>query len=384
MIVLLGHCFIRMSNLTDGISLFGHDATWLFRPYATIGMYIFFTLSGYLMGNQFFEDKYALTTKGIFSFFRARLMRIVPLFYFLTMFYLIYDGADFLRDFHPNQLAKILTFTYNIWPFEWSGDHFWSIATEMQFYLVVPALFFVCKRFCKNGFALTASLVVGLGFLEFYRAQLFPSALFPNGGLNMAVYQKKIYYPLIGNLDVFFVGFWLNMFYHWQSGSGTSSAIKRNCQRLVIKLQNSNCTWFGWLAIAGCYVATTLMYCSDLQFFHMRFGIFNLLTAVATAILIVTARGAETNIKNAKLNFDACKKNPVRLLDCIGVLSYGIYLWHVSLMVYAYAIFVKANTVRDYLVLVSTTMILAVAFATVTYLGLERPVNQLRYKLASK
>jgi peptidoglycan/LPS O-acetylase OafA/YrhL len=33
---------------------------------------------------------------------------------------------------------------------------------------------------------------------------------------------------------------------------------------------------------------------------------------------------------------------------------------------------------------VQSTIVLAIFFATVTYLGVEKPVNQLRYKLATK
>jgi peptidoglycan/LPS O-acetylase OafA/YrhL len=391
LIVLLGHCFIRMNTLVDKLSIFGQDVTWLIRPHATIGMYIFFTLSGYLMGNQFFNGKYAVSAPGIFNFFRARVMRIVPLFYALTLFYLIYDGADFLRDFHPNQLAKILTFTYNIWPFEYSADHFWSIATEMQFYLLVPALFFICRRFCRNGFFLMGSLICVLLCLELYRAQIFPKLLFPNGILDMAQYQKKIYYPLIGNLDVFFVGFWLNMFYQWLNEPNNQSTMKRFCAAGVAKLQSPTLSrsspktlFVAWLAIFACYIATSHMLNSNQQYFHLRFGVFNLLTAAATAVFIMIARGAEANTKNAHLNIAACIKNPFRLIDCVGVLSYGIYLWHVSLMVFSYAIFVRANTVHDYLILVLATSVLAILFATVTYLGIEKPINQLRYKLATK
>jgi peptidoglycan/LPS O-acetylase OafA/YrhL len=390
LIVLLGHCFIRMSTLVDKVSFAGQDLTWLIRPNATIGMYIFFTLSGYLMGNQFFSGKYTISTHGILNFFRARIMRLVPLFYALTLFYLIYDGSDFLRDLHLNKLLKILTFTYSIWPFEYSADHFWSVATEMQFYLFVPALFFICKRFCKNGYFLIGSLVCVLLCLELYRAQIFPKCLLPNGVLDMAQYQKKIYYPLIGNLDVFFAGFWLNMFYQWQSESNNPGTIKRFFAAVVAKLQVPNLSIFSlgrlgtaWLAILLCYVATTYMLHSNQHYFNMRFGVLNLLTATATAIFIVIARGAETNTKNAHLNIATCIKNPFRLIDCVGVLSYGIYLWHVSLIMVVFPIVVKANTVHDYLSMVLSTSILSILFATVTYLGIEKPINQLRYKLAT-
>ncbi|MDR3617297.1 MAG: acyltransferase [Candidatus Obscuribacterales bacterium] len=391
LIVLLGHCFLRMTTLVDKVSFGGYDFTWLIRPNATIGMYIFFTLSGYLMGNQFFSGKYKISTHGILNFFRARIMRIVPLFYALTLFYLIYDGADFLRDFHPNQLLKILTFTYSIWPFEYSGDHFWSIATEMQFYLFVPALFFICKRFCKNGYFLIGSLVCVLLCLELYRAQVFPKCLLPNGVLDMAQYQKKIYYPLIGNLDVFFIGFWLNMFYQWQSETDNAGNIKRFFATMVAKLQGpalskSSLSRLGmaWVAILSCYVATTYMLHGNQHYFNMRFGVLNLLTSAATAIFIVIARGAETNTKNAHLNIAACIKNPFRLIDCVGVLSYGVYLWHISILSFIAMIVIRENTVHDYLVLVLSTSVLSILFATVTYLGIEKPINQLRYKLATK
>ena len=393
LIVLLGHAFMRMRSLGDPLVIAGVDVTWLLRPNAAMGMYIFFTLSGYLMGNQFFDGKYAVSPRGVLSFFRARLMRIVPLYYALTLFYLIYDGVDFLRDFHPKQLLKILTFTFSIWPFEWSGEHFWSIATEMQFYLIVPVLFLICKRFCSNGYFLTTTLVSVLLGLEYYRVHTFSHCLFPNGALNMDIYHKRIYYPLIGNLDAFFVGFWLNMFYQWLENSQGQSHIKTFFARLVSRLNAPQSPrvalcrlLIAWSAIFICYLPIARIQTIDsMELLSLQFGVLNLLTAAATAIFIVIARGAESgDSKNARLNFTSCSKNPFRLVECIGVLSYGIYLWHISIMAFLAMIIVRANTFQEYLVLVCSSTVVTIMFATVTYIAIEKPINQMRYKVAVK
>lgn len=395
LIVLLGHAFMRMRTLMDPLIIGGVDLTWLLRPNAAMGMYVFFTLSGYLMGNQFFSGKYTVSRQGICSFFRARAMRIAPLFYALTLFYLIYDGVDFLRDFHPNQLLKILTFTFSIWPFDYAGEHFWSIATEMQFYLTVPALFFICKRFCKNGYFLTASLVCVLVCLEYYRVQTYFKCLYPNGALNMTLYHKKIYYPLIGNLDAFFIGFWLNMFYEWLGNSNSSqniSKVKRFFAGLVERLKGPRSAksalsllFIAWSTILlSCVVIARFQANDQMELMALQTGVINLMTAAATAVFIIIAHGAENNIKNARLNLDSCWKNPFRLLECIGVLSYGIYLWHISIMAFLAMIIIRTNSFHEYLLLIFSTTAVTILFATVTYIGIEKPINQMRYKLSDK
>jgi peptidoglycan/LPS O-acetylase OafA/YrhL len=62
------------------LTLFGFSAKWLLRGNGQIGVCMFFTLSGYLMGKAFYSRRYLLDAKGISAFLWNRYVRITPLY----------------------------------------------------------------------------------------------------------------------------------------------------------------------------------------------------------------------------------------------------------------------------------------------------------------
>ncbi|CAJ0587675.1 unnamed protein product, partial [Mesorhabditis spiculigera] len=119
-----------------------------------IGVDIFFVLSGYLIMTILAEDKSSLKAKLI-NFYYKRIKRICPLYYMVLMAiviscFFVYSGV-WLAQFFPYFMSVILM-RLNLRLYASDGDYFaestenlpfvhtWSLAVEMQFYLVAPFL----------------------------------------------------------------------------------------------------------------------------------------------------------------------------------------------------------------------------------------------------
>ena len=95
------------------------------------GMAIFFTLSGFLITRFLWQRPEAK------PFLIRRVMRILPLAWLAMLILYVANGAD-----RPDTLAANAIFVMNLPPanlFD-GGQHLWSLAVEMQFYVAVALI----------------------------------------------------------------------------------------------------------------------------------------------------------------------------------------------------------------------------------------------------
>ena len=195
-LVVMGHYFLVAMPFTEtGVPAWGADLL-ISSPWA--GVWIFFTLSGFLMGKAFASGRYSLDEVGMRTFLRNRFLRIAPIYY---------GSILVISAFRYPQI-----FTFKNWwmlvqmgTFDYAGDlpirevnALWSVSTEMQFYLLVPMLMMVLlwlhRRLGRWFLLLPIALVVaGTGF----------KFLLASHVQDMYVYS---YSPLLGNLDIFLCG----------------------------------------------------------------------------------------------------------------------------------------------------------------------------------
>lgn len=123
---------------------------------ATIGMVIFFNLSGFLITNILLQDQ------NIKSFLIRRFMRIVPLAW-LVLFITLISIPTKLPDFIPH------FFFYANWgnPMALTAptSHFWSLCLEMQFYVGIA---FLVLFFRKKAFFLIPIISVAVTWLRWH------------------------------------------------------------------------------------------------------------------------------------------------------------------------------------------------------------------------
>jgi len=104
-----------------------HHATTTFKGYGSLGVWIFFVLSGFLLTKSFVvAPETACRLPALREFMTRRFRRIVPMYYLMiTVIYLIQNQFDIaIRHFLFIQ----------------GSGHYWTILQEMYFYMLLPLL----------------------------------------------------------------------------------------------------------------------------------------------------------------------------------------------------------------------------------------------------
>jgi peptidoglycan/LPS O-acetylase OafA/YrhL len=107
----------------------------------SLGVEIFFVLSGFLITRLLLEERAATGAIAFGRFYRRRAARLVPALLLMLAVYAIASGGA-----HAWALLAGVSYTTNIAnavdpnAIPWSLSHLWSLAQEEQFYLVWPPL----------------------------------------------------------------------------------------------------------------------------------------------------------------------------------------------------------------------------------------------------
>lgn len=138
----------------------------------SVGVYLFFVISGFILGMPFAAQYLAGAKKvNIKSYFWRRLTRLEPPYLIvitLIALYLFVTGTRALNDLLPHFLATI-TYTHSLIYKNWSyiNPPVWTLEIEVQFYILAPLLaisFFritktMTRRFVLGGFILVIMLL---------------------------------------------------------------------------------------------------------------------------------------------------------------------------------------------------------------------------------
>jgi peptidoglycan/LPS O-acetylase OafA/YrhL len=112
-----------------------------------MGVDLFFVLSGYLIGSQFFQQYIRGKTPAVGSFYLRRAFRILPAYWAILGLYFCFPTLR--EDTSMQSFWRFVTFTENL--FFDSGQHqtfahAWSLCVEEHFYLVFPLLVWALMR----------------------------------------------------------------------------------------------------------------------------------------------------------------------------------------------------------------------------------------------
>ena len=359
------------------------DLSWLMFSHGAIAVWIFFVLSGYLMGKVFYTKRYTTDIAGVIKFWRNRALRISPLYYFAVLILSIFVYPEILKFSNWGYLLRICTFTYHPYiSFDLVkfNDVFWSLSTEVQFYLIIPFVYSLIQNRLHNQkkvfiagllIILTTFIIRGLLWISFHNEIT----------QEMGYAFKYWYTPLIVNLDLFLCGFLVNGLI--QNRKPNLNQTKSLFTKIIAVT----------LIILLYLFSAHHLYYQELWNLPNRSGgwrtlttilILQPLTAIITSGFIFAFEKDVYHefIKHEKLSFSTILKNPVRILEIAGNLSYGIYIWHMPIITRTYDVFNAEIPIEAFYIRLTATLFLSTVLATVTYYLVELPFS--KWKVRSK
>ncbi len=303
----------------------GHNLSWLTYPSGIVAVWIFFILTGYLMGKVFITGKYLLTFSGIKKFYINRIKKVVPLYYLNIFILAIFIHPDFLK-LKFDTFIKLLTFrANNFWPIMDFNANLWTISTLVQFYIAVPLVYFIFRRFLSKSiyFKYVIGLLIILGGLgiRFLIASFYHV-------YDAETYTIFIYTNLIANIDFFLFGFFLNILIY-------------NFVNYLPKLPKNYCQIKKIIPFSLALSILFLIFYSNYNstFLFSQYSPYNLAVLYILPILTIIIIGAliiYIEYNNYRSNYYQTRKrlsfanilnNPIRVMEILGILSLGIYIW---------------------------------------------------------
>jgi peptidoglycan/LPS O-acetylase OafA/YrhL len=227
--------------------------------------------------------------------------------------------------------------------------HMWSLGIEEQYYLIFPVALLVWLAATSGRTRLLrVGLLVGVAASALIMLLLYDPKADPS----------RIYYGTDTRAQALFTGAFLAA---WVMNHQVRPGARRYLQAGRAELRLPGWGLLGGLGLSA-FVAL-LIVARDMSSWLYRGGF--LLTAVVCAALIAGAtRAGPGSLLSRALSWE-----PLRL---IGVISYGLYLWHWPV----YVVLTPDRTGMDGTALLALRFVTTFGLATLSYLVVERPIRR--------
>lgn len=276
-----------------------------FLPGGFLGVDVFFVLSGYLITSLLLLEHDRTGTLRLKNFWIRRIRRLMPALVLMVAAVLVLFpmlGVEWPPSTRGDALAALL-YVSNWW-FVLRGEsyaqafedpspfqHTWSLAIEEQWYLFLPVVLFVLFRSQVGRRSLGWLLALG----AVGSAALMAAVQSSSDG-------SRAYYGTDSRLQGLLVGAVLACLVASKFG-----------RRLV---DSSIVAVLGWVGLIGLIVAFIVAAQADPRMYQGEF----LVLSVAAALVVASVVGSSRRSPNVLLSWQP--------LVVVGVLSYGLYLWH--------------------------------------------------------
>jgi peptidoglycan/LPS O-acetylase OafA/YrhL len=355
--VVLVHCAGYGGQVTGSLSgrLLAHT---------NIGVTIFFLVSGFLLYRPFIAHRGGgAEPPAVAAYAKRRFLRIYPAYWLILTILVVVPG---LPGLGPVPLWPMYTLTQTIPIYHGSScsqliftcslAQTWSLGAEVSFYIALP-LYALVTEWLTRGMTLRAWAATQAALLVALSAASI-------------VVRFAVFYPaptwvgwtVTGNVFWFALGMALAI----ASVATWTERYRRRLARTAAALSAPL-----WVAAAGLYVllalwlpATSFLAAPGQQAVaHLAFGVISLLL-LTPVVFAGEARGAPQRIAGAR---------PVAWL---GLISYGIFLWHFPLM----EMIGLAHGTWAFLRLYVEVLAASGACAAASYYLLERTLMKLKYR----
>lgn len=301
----------------------------------TEAVYVFFTLSGFLIIRNLIQEKVSTNTINLWNFYRKRILRIFPLYYLILFIGFIYynfiiELFGYSNDSNYNIFQGValgLTFFSNILATYKPGgilEILWSIAIEEQFYIFIAPVFLILN---KNHI---------FKFLLFFTV----------------IYLLIFHLPFLEVLRKY------NMLFYYFSAGGVFSYISLNYQFKINRL------FVSLILLLFVTILTTNLVIDNVNHF-----IYHIICTLIFSSSIYLLSLKEYRI----LDF--------RFLKYLGNISYGLYMYHAIVFQIVGFLFLKLIDLNSYLFIslfYSLVFIITILIAAISYKYFEKPFLKLK------
>ena len=330
--------------------------SWLMQLSGTIGVEVFFVISGFLIGKIIFKliSKEDFGIKDIQGFWVRRWFRTLPNYYFillvnLLLWYFIYNEIPEKIGLYFFYLQNLTTTSPAFFRISW------SLAVEQFCYIIGPlTLFFLIRIFPKSNrkhLFLVMSLMIIMIFIFirvwFNTTHIINSIYEWNEGLRKVTVYR---------LDAIYYGFVAYYIYNTSQSS-------RNTNKL-----------FFLIGITGIFILHFYLFYLGIavEKYPLFFNVFYLpLNSIAICFLLPYL----VHLKISSSFF-------LKFITLISVLSYSIYLLHYTIILHGMKTIVPSNSLVGVQLLCYTVVywLFVLSFSYLQYRFFEKPITDLRDK----
>jgi peptidoglycan/LPS O-acetylase OafA/YrhL len=329
-----------------------------------LGVEAFFVLSGFLITSLLLNEWSGSGAISLRHFWARRARRLLPALFVVivvcTVYELVVGSARAVPDFGADVLATAL-YVAN-WHQIWTGSgyfaqtglvsplqHTWSLAIEEQFYLIWPLVLLGVLKLTRSVRVLLGVTVVAALASAAEMAWLYG----PHGaGLN------RVYYGTDTRAQALLTGAALAMALHLRASGSVAPRQRRARSRLGDAL--------GVLGVAGLLATMELARSTSSWLFRGGF----LLVDASVLAIIVSVTQASRAPSPARWVLGSW---PLRKL---GLISYGVYLWHFPLFLWLTTASTGLGGAALLTVRFASTLVVSVA----SYVVVEQPIRTRRVR----
>ena len=171
-------------------------------PWVSIGVHLFFILSGFLITTLLLKEKTINGNVSLKNFYMRRMLRIFPVAYLFVLVLIVLNRLFNLQITTQSFLSTV--FYLKNFPLlnDWYTGHFWTLSVEEQFYLLMPALLvFNTRAYMLVVFTLFVSVPI-VGYLAYNNVGIFYTSKTVHiaAYIFLAVFDNGALYILAGSL----------------------------------------------------------------------------------------------------------------------------------------------------------------------------------------
>ena len=336
--------------MQDKLGLENSWSNLLIRNLGVIGVSFFFVLSGFLITYLMIEERDRFKSFSVKSFYLRRIFRIWPLYFLILIlgFFILPNFTYvpfFSENLEINFLSNLIIYLFifpnialSIFPAVPLIGQSWSIGVEEQFYLIWPIIF----KFFKNfNLILLIKLLFLFVFMKFV-VLLFSLQIDSNW---LLVVKKNLAMLKFENMIIGAMG----------------AVIMKKKDRYIKYVLNNMALFF---SVTGIFLSLYIIPN------YLRDGL-HILHALFFIIVIL----------NVSSNPSSFLKLENKLLNFLGRISYGIYMYHLIVIYFTIKV-LEIYDINSKLLLYTLSILITCIVSYISYIIFEKRFLNLKDKFA--